>query len=206
MFSPLKFLLRQPNSKCLLGHNFTEDSAVKTLDFSRFAIMADETVGHKLQAESKTIENTEVEGAVTGWDAEKVRADNELLFDSVSRPHTSKTYTKVQFQEDINRPKTGPSNSREVIKVSIKRLKNLLDQNLRPKYKQFSQQRSDSQLVVKRPKTTPIAVQYGVVNAADLAIAAPNGNHDENLQQTSEKGEEKVNEYEQDKVETQPLR
>ena len=53
-------------------------------------------------------------------------------------------------------------------------------------------------------QTTPIAVQYGVVNAADLTIAAPNGTNDENMQQVSEKGEEKVNKCEQDKVETQP--
>ena len=92
----------------MLGHNFTEGKAVKTSDLCRFITMADATVGHKLQAESKTIENDEVEGAVTGWDAEKVRADNELLFESVSRPHTSKTYTKVQFEEDINRPKNRP--------------------------------------------------------------------------------------------------
>ena len=57
---------------------------------------------HKLQAESKTIENTEVEGLLqlTG----KGRADNELLFDSVKTSHFQNLY-KVQFQEDISRPK-----------------------------------------------------------------------------------------------------
>ena len=187
----------------MLGHNFTEGKAVKTSDLCRFITMADATVGHKLQAESKTIENDEVEGAVTGWDAEKVRADNELLFES-GRPHTSKTYTKVQFEEDINRPKTGPSNSREVVKVSINKIEEPPRPKSTSKVQEFSQQRSDGQLGSQRPKTTPIAVQYGVVNAADLTIAAPNGTNDENMQQVSEKGEEKVNKCEQDKVETQP--
>ena len=50
---------------------------------------SEETINDKILVEGKE-DHKAVEGAVTGWDGDKIRADNELLFNSISRPHTSK--------------------------------------------------------------------------------------------------------------------
>ena len=71
-----------------------------------------------------------IEDAVTGWDADKARVDDELLFSSVSRPHTSNDSQKSKKKDNCSRPQTGPSRSRE---PQLKKNIDVDELKLRPK-------------------------------------------------------------------------
>ncbi len=169
---------------------------------------SEETINDKILVEGKE-DHKAVEGAVTGWDGDKIRADNELLFNSISRPHTSKYGMKQKKTQDNPRPQTGPSRARE----PLEKEENKDDLPPRPKTtnktKTLLNYNTKATTTVgasaSRPKSTPNAAQYGVVGNANELKPSTTDDNDTKLEGKIQPEEDKEKTVEEEEDNEEPL-